>query len=118
MTGYCQFPGSSKGDSCRVCGFVIPFDLESYLFRECDHCQHKGPAITHNGVEVTVKCNCGGKDRTATQRHPAYACHAPEHRHSSGRAGRCLPTMQQPFDENHQAEAGLYYLCFECELRS
>jgi len=74
-------------------------------------CIHLSSAIEINGVKETVKCRCPWFDGHIERSYQAHFCNAAEHRRASGKLGRCLPTPQEDFDDDHQLEKSLYHLC-------
>lgn len=61
------------------------------------------PKKDKSGVAVKVKCNCGSNTSIYHEEHICM------------KYGRCLPTMDRKFDEEHQLEAQLFRICKFCE---
>lgn len=116
---YCRYDKADIGGVCLACGHTLFRKYDRQPLRVCESleptCEHLGNEVKSDGVTIRVKCNCAKGELAA--RYDVYSCNAPQNIRPSGKPGRCLPTMRNEFDEDHQAEARLYSLCFNCPIR-
>lgn len=115
MNVKCDFTGKRKGNTCRMCGYAIPFDLPDVPVRTCDSnsppCSHLGDQIQRDGAAITVKCNCPASSGDREVFYPVARC---------GVFNRCLPTARLTGEYLDRwlkrDESRLYAMCQLCPL--